>query len=72
MDFSFTQEQEMWRNMLQDFTEKEAGREYTRDCDLEKRFPQHRFSARMTSELRAFYRMPQPDKLSHVNAAQFA
>jgi len=30
VDFSFTQEQEMWRNMLQDFTEKESGREYTR------------------------------------------
>jgi len=45
MDFSFTQEQEMWRTMLQDFTEKEAGREYTRDCDLEKRFPQELWDA---------------------------
>ena len=45
MDFSFTQEQEMWRKMLQDFTEKESGREYTRDCDLEKRFPQELWDA---------------------------
>jgi len=45
MDFSFTQEQEMWRNMLQDFTEKEAGREYTRMCDQEKRFPQELWDA---------------------------
>jgi alkylation response protein AidB-like acyl-CoA dehydrogenase len=45
MDFSFTQEQEMWRNMLQDFTENEAGREYTRMCDQEKRFPQELWDA---------------------------
>ena len=45
MDFSFTQEQEMWRNMLQDFTEKESGREYTRMCDQEKHFPQELWDA---------------------------
>lgn len=45
MDFSFTQEEEMWRNMLQDFTEKEAGREYTRMGDEEKRFPQELWDA---------------------------
>lgn len=45
MDFSFTEEQEMWRKMLQDFTEKEAGREYTRQCDLEKHYPQELWDA---------------------------
>ena len=45
MDFSFTQEEEMWRNMLQDFTEKEAGREYTRTCETEKIFPQELWDA---------------------------
>jgi len=45
VDFSFTQEQEMWRNMLQDFTEKESGREYTRMCDQEKHFPQELWDA---------------------------
>jgi len=45
MDFSFTEEQKMWRKMLQDFTEKEAGREYTRQCDLEKHYPQELWDA---------------------------
>ncbi len=45
MDFKFTEEQEMWRRTMQDFTEKEAGREYTRECDLEKRFPQELWDA---------------------------
>jgi len=40
MDFAFTEEQEMWRRTLQRFTEKEAGREYTRMCDEERRYPQ--------------------------------
>ena len=45
MDFSFTEEQEMWRKTMQDFTEKEAGREYTRMCDLEPRYPQELWDA---------------------------
>lgn len=45
MDFSFTEEQEMWRKTMQDFTEKEAGREYTRMCDQEKRYPQELWDA---------------------------
>ena len=45
MDFSFTEEQEMWRKSMEDFTEKEAGREYTRMCDLEARYPQELWDA---------------------------
>ena len=45
MDFSFTEEQEMWRKTMQDFAEKEAGREYTRQCDLEARYPQELWDA---------------------------
>ena len=45
MDFSFTEEQEMWRKTMQDFTEKEAGREYTRMCDLQPRYPQELWDA---------------------------
>jgi len=45
MDFSFTEEQEMWRTMMQDFTEKESGREYTRMCDQEKHYPQELWDA---------------------------
>jgi len=45
MDFRFSEEQEMWRKAMQDFTEKEAGREYTRKCDLEKRYPQELWDA---------------------------
>jgi len=45
MDFSFTEEQEMWRTMMTDFTEKEAGREYTRMCDQEKYYPKELWEA---------------------------
>ena len=40
MDFSFGEEQELWRRTLNDFTDREGGAEYTRRCDLEQRFPQ--------------------------------
>lgn len=44
--------------------------------NLERRFPTARpgttADMAMLHELRAFYRMPQPEKLSHINAAQFA
>ena len=45
MDFKFTEEHEMWRKAMEDFTEKEAGREYTRKCDLEKLYPQELWDA---------------------------
>jgi|YelNatPaOPRAMG01_1025707.scaffolds.fasta_scaffold07079_3 alkylation response protein AidB-like acyl-CoA dehydrogenase len=45
MDFSFTEEQEMWRRTMEEFTEKEAGREYTRMCDLQARYPQELWDA---------------------------
>jgi hypothetical protein len=38
---------------------------------LEQRHPAPRLPGSMLAELRAFYRMPQPDKLSHINAGQF-
>jgi hypothetical protein len=43
--------------------------------NLEQRFPSAPTggpSISMLHELRAFYRMPQPDKISHIHAAQFA
>jgi len=44
--------------------------------NLEQRFPVAtagwETDAAMLHELRAFYRMPQPEKFSHINAAQFA
>jgi len=40
VDFEFSEEQKMWRKMLQDFVEKEAGREYSRQCDMEGKYPQ--------------------------------
>ena len=33
---------------------------------LEKRFPPERFGAEMIEDLRTFYRLPQPDKVSHI------
>jgi len=43
--------------------------------NLEQRFPSAAsggLSISMLHELRAFYRMPQPEKISHIHAAQFA
>jgi hypothetical protein len=40
--------------------------------NLANRFPAERVTAPMRRELRAFYRMPQPEKLSHINSVQFA
>lgn len=40
MDFRHTQEQEMWRDTLDRFMEKEVGREYTRKHDAERVFPE--------------------------------
>jgi hypothetical protein len=40
--------------------------------NLQLRFPNAGVDMAMLQELRAFYRMSQPDKLSHIHAAQFA
>lgn len=40
--------------------------------NLERRFPSGKLSSGMLYELRQFYRMPQPDKFSHINTVQFA
>ena len=39
---------------------------------LARRFPGERLTGEMLQELRAFYRMPQPDKFSHMHTRQFA
>ena len=39
MDFSFSEEQRMWRDMLDTFMEKEVGRHYTREHDQSREFP---------------------------------
>jgi len=38
---------------------------------LEKRFPPERIGVEMIEDLRTFYRLPQPDKVSHIQAASF-
>ena len=38
---------------------------------LEKRFPAGHFGPEMIDDLRTFYRLPQPDKVSHIQAASF-
>jgi hypothetical protein len=40
--------------------------------NLAQRFPAARVTAPMRQELQAFYRMPQAEKLSHINTVQFA
>ena len=39
MDFRFTDEQQMWRDTLHTFMEREVGREYTREHDQSRDFP---------------------------------
>jgi alkylation response protein AidB-like acyl-CoA dehydrogenase len=39
MNFEFTDEQKMWHETLQNFMEKEVGREYTRAHDQNREFP---------------------------------
>lgn len=52
---------------------REACRFATRYCrSLENRFPTGRFAPDMVRELRAFYRLPQPAKISHIHAAVFS
>jgi hypothetical protein len=39
---------------------------------LERHFPAERLTGEMMQELRAFYRMPQPEKFSHMHNRQFS
>lgn len=39
MDFEFNDEQRMWHDMLHTFMEKDVGREYTREHDQSREFP---------------------------------
>ncbi len=39
MYFEFTEEQALWHKTVQDFVDKEFGREYYRQCDQERRYP---------------------------------
>jgi alkylation response protein AidB-like acyl-CoA dehydrogenase len=39
MDFRFTDEQQLWYETLQNFMDKEVGREYTREHDESREFP---------------------------------
>lgn len=43
MDFNFTDEQQLWYQTLQDFMENEVGREYTREHDQSREFPEEVF-----------------------------
>lgn len=43
MDFAFTDEQQMWHDMMHSFMENEVGREYTREHDQSREFPEELF-----------------------------
>jgi hypothetical protein len=52
---------------------KQANGVGSRYCySLAQRFPGGRLTGEMVQELRSFYRMPQPDKFSHIHTRQFA
>jgi alkylation response protein AidB-like acyl-CoA dehydrogenase len=40
MDFQFTHEQQLWKDTLHNFMEREVGREYTREHDASREFPE--------------------------------
>jgi alkylation response protein AidB-like acyl-CoA dehydrogenase len=40
MDLEFTDEQRMWHDVVHDFMEKEVGRDYTREHDQSREFPE--------------------------------
>ena len=40
MDFSFTEEQRLWHDTVHSFMEKEVSREYTREHDANREFPE--------------------------------
>ena len=43
MDFRFTDEQQLWHETLHRFMEKEVGREYTREHDASREFPEEAY-----------------------------
>lgn len=43
MDFQFTHEQRLWSDTVQGFMDKEVGREYTREHDASREFPEEVF-----------------------------
>jgi alkylation response protein AidB-like acyl-CoA dehydrogenase len=43
MDFQFNHEQQLWHDTLHQFMEKEVGREYTREHDANREFPEEVF-----------------------------
>ncbi len=43
MDFTFTDEQQMWHDVVHSFMEKEVGRDYTREHDQSREFPEELF-----------------------------
>lgn len=43
MDYSFTEEQRSWHDLLHRFMEQEVGREYTREHDADRAFPEEAY-----------------------------
>ena len=43
MDLRFNDEQQMWHDLLHRFMDQEVGREYTRDHDMRREFPEEIF-----------------------------
>ena len=43
MDFRFTDEQALWYETVQSFMDKDVGREYTREHDESREFPEEIF-----------------------------
>src|ERR1700733_4874913 len=65
MDFRLDDEQQLWKDTLQAFMEKEVGREYTRKHDESREFPEEAY--RKIAE-RGWLGLLVPEKLGGLDA----
>ena len=65
MDFRLTDEQQLWKDTLHTFMEKEVGREYTREHDESREFPEEAY--RKIAE-RGWLGLLVPEKLGGLDA----
>jgi alkylation response protein AidB-like acyl-CoA dehydrogenase len=64
MDFTFSDEQRMWRDTVHNFMDKEVGREYTREHDQSREFP-HEVYAKMAEQ--GWLSLLVPERLGGMN-----
>jgi alkylation response protein AidB-like acyl-CoA dehydrogenase len=71
MDFRFTDEQQMWHDTLHKFMDQEVGREYTREHDASREFPEEVFQ-KMAAQGWLGLLIPESDGGMATDAVMFA